>query len=224
MTRKFLLNSVRLIALNVVFAVALAGAVRALPLIGDQTIILLTADDLLVDAGVLTDALGDAVIGFDLADRLEALFPITGGDVDGLSGTIEHDDSGLLFSDGVVELALENFLIDLDSLTLFGDVTLDGVPGGNLALMDVGFCTDLAGTAGACIDGDGSELLDGFKLSLTKEGANALSDAFGLPDLTGTQFGVARIDIRAVPEPSTALLVGAGLLAAAGGRRRAKGR
>jgi hypothetical protein len=222
MTRKALLNSVRLVVLNSVVAIAWVGAARAVPLIGDQTIVLLTADEVLADAGILTDPLGDADLDFDIAGRLEALFPITGGDVDGISGTIEHDASGLLFSDGVVELAFENFLIDLDALTLFADVTLDGVPGGNLALMDIDFCTDLAGTADACIDGDGSELLDGFKLSFNAAGSAVFADAFGFGDLTGEQFGVARIDIRAVPEPSTLALVAAGLVLAAGSRRRAR--
>ena len=65
-------------------------------------------------------------------------------------------------------------------------------------------------------------LLDGFKLSLTQTAAGALSLVFGLPDLTGTQIGVAHIDARVVPEPSTALLIGAGLVGVAVRARRTK--
>src|SRR5262245_66371368 len=100
MARASCRSGARLLGVNLLFALLLAGAVRALPLIGDQTIVLLTADAALVNAGILTDASGDAELGFDLAGRLEALFPITGGDVTGILGTIEHGGSGLLLSDG----------------------------------------------------------------------------------------------------------------------------
>ena len=193
----------------------LGGPARAVPLVGDQTIVLLTSAGLLAGAGISVAPIGAAEIGLDLAERPEALFPITGGDVTGLAGTIEHDGSGLLLAQGATELPLTNFLIDTTALVLSGDTPL-----GNVPLFDIGLCTDLAGTADQCIDGDGSVLLDGFKLSLTDTAAGALTQVFGLPDLTGTQIGVARIDVRAVPEPSTAVLIGAGLVAAAASRSR----
>jgi len=208
--------SASLLALTLLIS---AGSARSLPVIGDQTIVLLTSEPLLTDAGILMDPLGTADIAPDIVDRLEAVFPITGGDLSGLSGTIEHDGSGLLLSDGISELALENFLIDFDALQLLGDVSVDGTPSGNLPLFDIGLCTALAVTPDACIDGDGSILLDGFKLSLTDEAAAGLTQLFDLPDLAGVQFGVARIDVRFVPETSTAVLLLAGLALIAGYRR-----
>jgi hypothetical protein len=199
-----------------VFGIGIGNA-RALPLAGDQTIVLLTSAGLLSSVGISVSPTGSAVIDLDIASRPEALFPITGGELLGLAGTIEHDGSGLLLAQGGTELPLGNFLIDTTQLLLFGDTPL-----GNVPLFDLGLCTSLAGTAEECIDGDGSVLLDGFKLSLTATAAGALSQVFGLPDLTGTQIGVARIDARVVPEPSTALLIGAGLVAAAASRSRRK--
>jgi PEP-CTERM motif len=197
-----------------------ASDAGALPLVGDQTIVLLTSEPTLSGLGIVIDPLGDADIAEDIAGRLDALFPITGGDLTGIVGTIEHAGSGLLLSDGVNDLALENFLIDTTTLQLFADVSVNDVLSGNAPLMDVDFCTTLAGTPDACIDGDGSELLDGFKLTLNGQAASTLAAVFGLPDLTGTQFGVARIDVRVIPEPSTVLLVGIGLAVAAARRGR----
>lgn len=191
------------------------GSARALPLVGDQTIVLLTSAGLLSSVGISVSPVGSAVIDLDIAGRPEALFPITGGDLAGIAGTIEHDGSGLVLSRNGTDLPLGNFLIDTTQLLLFGDTPL-----GNVPLFDVGLCTNLAGTAQQCIDGDGSVLLDGFKLSLTQTAAGALSLVFDLPDLTGAQIGVARIDARVVPEPSTALLIGAGLVGAAATRSR----
>jgi hypothetical protein len=193
------------------------GTARALPLVGDQTIVLLTSAGLLSSVGISVAPTGSAAVALDIAGRPEALFPITGGDVVGLTGTIEHDGSGLVLAQGGTELPLGNFLIDTTQLLLFGDTPL-----GNVPLFDIGLCTNLAGTAGECIDGDGSVLLDGFKLSLTQTAAGALTQVFGLPDLTGTQIGVARIDVRVVPEPGTLALVGLGLAAVAARGRKSR--
>jgi hypothetical protein len=186
------------------------GSARALPLAGDQTIVLLTSAGLLDSVGISVAGSGTAVVALDVAGRPEALFPITGGDLTGLAGTIEHEGSGLVLSQGATDLPLGNFLIDTTQLLLFGDTPL-----GNVPLFDIGLCTNLAGTAAECVDGDGSVLLDGFKLSITSTAAGALSQVFGLPDLTGAQIGVARIDARVVPEPGTAMLLGLGLAGAA---------
>jgi hypothetical protein len=197
--------------------VVLAGSARALPLIGDQTLVLLTAKPALDAAGIVVGAVPGSLLGQDLAGRTEALFPITGGDLSLQGGTIEHG-GGLLLSDGTHTLGLRNFVIDLVSARLFADVARNGSPLGTVALFDVGDCSSLVGR---CFDGDGSLLLDGYRLGLTEAGAAALADAFGTSFAAGAQVGVARLDVRLVPEPSTALLLALGVAGAAGvGRRR----
>ena len=198
------------------------GATRteALPLIGDQTIVLLTSKPTLDGAGIVVGAIPGASLGLDLAGRTEALFPITGGDLSIQGGAIQHG-GGLLLSDGTTTLELRNLAIDLVSARVSGDVTLDGSPAGNVALFEVGDCSSLVGR---CIDGDGSLLLDGYRLSLTAAAATAFSDAFGTGFAEGAQFGVARIDVRFVPEPSTALLLALGIAGAARVGRAARAR
>jgi len=92
-----------------VLGLLLASApVKALPLAGDQTIVLLTSFSLLSGAGISVDGIEDARTGLDLDERFEALFPITGGDLTGLAGTIEHDGSGLSLSGSAGTVSLEN--------------------------------------------------------------------------------------------------------------------
>jgi hypothetical protein len=197
-----------------------AAPAGALPLVGDETIVLLTSKPALDSAGIVVGALPGATLGLDVAGRTEVLFPITGGDLGGAGGTIEHG-GGLLLSDGAINVTLEDFVIDLAALQLSGDVAVDGLPAGSVALFDVADCFALAGTPGRCLDGDGSTLLTGLKLSLTAPAATLLSDAFGGVFSVGSQVGVARIDARVVPEPTAALLLACGVAGISTVSRRA---
>lgn len=203
--------------------VAAASPSRATPLVGDQTIVLLTSASALVGAGLGVTGIAPGVVGTDIVGRTEAAFPITGGDLTlaPLAGTIEHA-GGLLLDDGATSLVLENFLIDFGSSTLSADVSVDGMPSGSAPIASVAQCTTLAGTSDRCVDGDGSILLDGWKLSLTADATDLLQELFGVGLPSGFQLGVARIDVRFVPEPGTAALVSLGLFAAARRVRRSR--
>lgn len=199
----------------------LAGGAQAIPIIGDQTSVLLTSEETLTGAGVTVSALGSASITEDEVGRTTAVLPITGGDFSPPSGTIEHGDAGLQLSGGGTTVSAQNLVIDIETLTLTGDVTVDDEdPILGASIFDLDPCIDLIGSDAQCLDGDGSILFNGYKLSLTEDAA-ALAEQLGLgTGLSGQQFGVAYIDVRLVPEPSTAVLIGLGLVAAAAGRRR----
>lgn len=197
------------------------GQARAIPIIGDQTSVLLTSLQTLTDAGVTASALGAATIANDEVGRPTAVLPITGGDLSPPNGTIEHDGAGLQLSGNGTTVSAENLVIDINALTVTADVTVDADPvQTGLSIFDLSPCIDLIGSGDQCLDGDGSILFNGYKIMLNENSA-ALADQLGLgSELLGAQFGVAYIDVRLIPEPSTALLVALGLAGAAGARRR----
>lgn len=198
------------------------GSAHAIPIIGDQTSVLLTSEQTLTDAGVAVSALGSATITNDEVGRTTAVLPITGGDFSPPAITIEHGDAGLQLAGNGVTVAADNLVIDIQALTLSGDVSVDGGDPTTGAIFDLDPCIDLIGSDAQCIDGDGSILFNGYKLTLTEEAA-ALAQSLGIETgVAGAQFGVAYIDVRLIPEPSTAVLIGLGLVAAAAGRRRTR--
>ena len=194
----------------------------------------MTSAQALADQLITPAPLGTARAGNDLAGRLEAQFDITGGTIDTATGAalIEHDGSGLSLTDQLgTQVLLENFLIDSVAELLFGDVlVLDDMGGeianlGNVALFEIDDCSDVALSPDQCLDGSGAILTTGFQLLLTAGAADALSsvlvgaDGQMLPNLTGAQIGVARIAVRPIPEPGTALLTGAAFVGLALYRR-----
>lgn len=116
-----------------------------------------------------------------------ASFPITGGDT--TTGMIDHS-GGLSFTQGSHSAVLENFVIDVNTKLLSGEVIANGgMPAMGVDLFDIG-----AGDA----------------LSINSALATDLSAVFGVPNLTGATVGVATVSpitSSAVPEPSAISLL-----------------
>lgn len=208
------------VALSVVLG---ASGAQALPLSGDQTEILLTSAPSLMISSVTISALGTGVIAGDntgllpgLATRQQALLPVTGGETD--TTDIFHDGSGLRFSNGVSDVDLTDLHLNIALSTVTGTLAAGGNTFNDVTLFGVFPCI---AQLGSCVDGDLSIIVDGLRLDYSEAVGAALQDMFGVNGATGTQFGVAYPDIRAVPEPSVALLLVSGLAGlAVQGRRR----
>lgn len=207
-------------AAALVLAVA-AGGAQALPIAGDQTELLITSGPVLGTAGLTLTGIGSTVLAADntgllpgLTARLQALLPVTGGDT--ATGDIFHDGSGLQFSNGSGSIAIADLHLNLFLNVVTGSLAAGGNTFANVPLFGVFPCIAVLGS---CIDGDGSVIVTGLRLDVSQELDGAFS-LLGVVGLAGTQFGVAYPDIRVVPEPTTALLLVAGLAGLARAARR----
>ena len=180
---------------------------------GGLTTVRLDAAPVLTSLGVGVGLLGSANL-VNATPVPTVSFPITGGalnagvnPVPGVpAALIEHDNSGLRLTAGSIVVDLENFLIDTQSLTLFGKVTNGGsLVGSQIPLFAIGL--------------SGESSLP-FSLSLTGAAANALNSFFSVTAFSsGLAIGVAGTDPQ-VPEPAALSLAALGLAAAIGMRRR----
>jgi hypothetical protein len=217
--------------------VLLAGAGPASaapqPVSGRDTRISVTGSDDL-------EALGIALTSNAPVDGVDRLvFNITGGIFDVLffDGTLEHFGLGMNGADVGVKLikdattvALTRFVIDTTGTDPLLNATATVTVGANapqvipdLPLFTLTLCPFPA-IYGVCVNNDGSYQIDGYGLLVTTDAASAIGEAFDLDasSLAGSQFGIANIAIRVVPEPGTLALAGLGLAGlCARARRRA---
>lgn len=105
-------------------------------------------------------------------------FPITGGSVKVydkakvspyVTGSVEHNGSGLMFSKGATKLVVSDFVVDPGASML--TATVAGKPGFPLFFLDG---SDLKISK----DSAGNAKLDGSKVELTSEAAGALNQTF----------------------------------------------
>ena len=171
-------------------------AAHAVPLGGGTTAVRVTADlaGLGLTPGLTGTATADTSLGFT-----RIFFPVTGGDLNfnTLAGQIRHDGSGITLTSGATVVGLGNFVIDTQASQLLADVTLNGSAFASAAPI---LSFSLAGLIPAQITNLASPAIS---LRFTQTGANALTAAFGAPNLTGAEFGLAATAPVAVPEPAS---------------------
>lgn len=200
-----------------------AGSARAVPIVGDYTLVDVTSIGALTGAGITVSGLGTAEVFVSPALGVAlGLFPVTGGDVDlptSFLGTIEHEGSGLRLSFLGVDLDLTDFVIDTVNNVVNADVAF-GSSSGTAAIFDIVPCQ--SGPPGTCQTLPGGAVIPtAWGLRLTATAAAVIETAFGIPGLAGLQFGVANTALVPIPEPGSALLLGAAL-AGLGVLRRAR--
>ena len=195
----------RACALSSLLALPLGASAAAI--VGNTTSVELTAAGALASLGVAVQPVGTASLE---AAGPTAVFPITGGSIDDVTGEllVEHDGSGLSLGVGTDNILLLNFLVDSAAATIFGDVVV---------------VDDVAGTlsASALNDVDLFSLDADLNVFLTATASGALNALFGTALPTGLKIGEASLDVAAVPLPPAVMLFGsafAGMLAL---RRRA---
>ena len=196
------------------FVVAAVPAAAA-PVTGGKTAVLITADlaKLGLTASLTGSATSDPATGIDY-------FPITGGNVDPatLAGTIDHHGSGLDLTGPRYTLQLSDFVIDTTNDVLTGNVMVSGMPFATALPL---FTFDLTGlTPGQITDLTNLHII----LRFSSQSASALTNVFGVRNLTGTQFGLAGTapTLAAVPESATwaMMIAGFGLVGYTLRRRR----
>ncbi len=147
----------------------------------------------LTSAGVTLGLLGNASLS-----GLTATFPITGGSIDtaAMAATINHQGSGLSFTNAMGTLDLENFMVNVNLASstgvLSGDAVFGGATAAGVPLFDIG---------------------SGLALTLTSEAAAALASDLGLPNLTGAPVGTASTSPVTSPEPANLGLTALALIA-----------
>lgn len=186
-----------------------AGAMAA-TLVGGQTVVNPTAP--LGALGLSAAPLNDAGVNSDGF----LVFPITGGDLDGLAGEIEHDNSGIQLSDGATDVQLENFIIDTVNSVILADISLNGAFQLNAAILSF----DVSSLAS--IDDLFNLANPMLALVFTDAAADLLESVYGLQtELNGVEFGLAATAPE-VPLPGAIGFFAAGAGALALMRRRTR--
>ena len=173
-------------------------------LTGKQTAVTLDAGFLkgLTDLKLMPATIGGATLD---AATGKIAFPISGGNVTYfdpasgvvpfVTGTINHDGSGLQLTGGGKVVKLENFVVDPGASMLTGKVTVDGTVAFESAPL---FFLDGSTVKPLEVKADeGVAILEGTTVSLTKAAADALNGVFGTTALTEFfKVGVAEITLE----------------------------
>jgi hypothetical protein len=191
------LNGLCLVSLLALGSLAFSSAASAATITGGTTTVALNATTVNALVGL---GFGIAPIAPATLNGLNAAFLITGGDT---TAMIDHS-GGLAFTKMGTTADIENFVINLATGKLTGDLIAGGSTTHNFTFFDLG-----AGGA----------------LTLDAALAGGLSSVYGIPNLTGASIGTATVAPTTVPEPGTFALIGlvtfAGLVISAKARIRA---
>ncbi len=154
--------------------------------------------------GLTSLKLTPATLGGAKLNGAKISFPITGGNVtyfDPTSGVqpfvqglINHDGSGLSLTGGGKTVELTDFVVDPAESMLTGKVTVDGkvfAESAPLFFLDGSTLNPLQVN-----EADGTAVLEGTTVSLTKTAADALNMVFGVDALTEFfKVGIAEITV-----------------------------
>lgn len=167
---------------GILFSLFVCCAVGALPatITGGTTSVALdsTFVSTVTGAGITPAAVAPGML-----TGTTATFPITGGNT--TTGIIDHS-GGLSFTKGTSSAVLENFVINLNSMLLSGEVIANGgSPMMNVNLFDIG---------------------SGDTLTINSTLASDLTAVFGVPNLTGATVGVATVSPITTPTPEPSAL------------------
>jgi hypothetical protein len=185
-------------------ALAFAGVAQAstITLGSGETRVRVEAD--LAGLGLTPSLVGTTSVVND-PNGLVLSFPVTGGQLDGLAGSIEHEGSGVTLTAGATSVTVGNFIIDTVQQVIFGDVDLNGARiGDDLDL----FSFDLSTVTPGQLTNLNTQFL---ALLITPTLAGALTQIFGAPDLENALFGFASTLPQEVPLPAAVWMFLAGL-------------
>ena len=182
------------------------ASTRADSVPGDTTVALSTSTvTTLTGMGLSLSPLGQAT--FD-ATSGTLTFPITSGTLNGTGDIFKSDGSGFSLTGSSTTITFRNLVINTSTDTLSGNIHFGNTQMNGVTLFDIG---------------------NGGALSLDSQFAATLSTALGVPNLAGTTFGTATIDVPLssgtpggsgdpppTPEPSVLGLLAASALALGG--------
>ncbi len=170
---------------------------------GGTTVVQPTID--LGGAGLAAAPFGSTTIGTDGQGDTIFQFGISGGDLEGLAGTIEHNGVGVNLSNQTDTLSLRNFVINTESQIITGDVYVNGAFATNAGIFNFDVATL----------GSTDELFDlsdpMLSLTISDAAGGVVDDVLGVSGLGGAEFGVAATQPQVVPLPGALLLFGSAI-------------
>lgn len=198
--------------------VVAAAAAASVPALAQNTVTGGTATLTFSDNAVSTLSLISVTVGASGSTSVVTpgkvfSFPITDGTFSGdaLSTVITDPSAGVTLTRNSTVITLNDFKVDRDTRTLLGDITIGGTITQDIALYTFTSVTeDMTDPANRKVNATG--------MFITELALNTLGDALGVPTflrpaVAQVDFGtlVGDVQVAAIPEPSTYLLMGLGL-------------
>ncbi len=180
-----------------------ASMANAAAVTGGTTVVQPTID--LAGAGLAATPFGSTTVGTDGQGDTIFQFGISGGDLNGLAGTIEHSGVGVDLTDQTSTLSLRNFVIDTTTQSIAGDVYVDGDFAANAGIFD--FNVASLGSTDELFDLSDPML----SITISEAAGGVLNNVFGAENLAGAEFGLAATAPQVVPLPGALLLFGSAL-------------